>query len=48
MGEMGIDGGGPTRELFRLVRNESKKWFCGPDHAMLPVCSASAVQVRFS
>ena len=24
---MGIDGGGPARELFRLVRNERKKWF---------------------
>ena len=45
MGEPGIDCGGPVREYFRLLREETKQWFYGVDGCMLPICSAAAIQV---
>lgn len=45
MGEQGIDCGGPLREYFRLLREETKQWFHGEQECLLPVCNAAAIQV---
>ena len=45
LGEQGIDCGGPLREYFRLLREETKKWFHGEQECLLPVCNAAAIQV---
>lgn len=48
VGEQGVDGGGPMREFFRLLRDATKEWFHGVDGHMLPICSASAIQVKIN
>ena len=48
IGEQGIDWGGPMREYFRLLREETKQWFHGEHECLLPVCNAAAIQVLAS
>ena len=45
VGEQGVDGGGLLREYFRLLKEETKQWFHGEDGCMLPLSSATAIQV---
>ncbi len=45
MGEYGIDCGGPLREYFRLLKDSTKIWFVGEQECLLPISSATAIQV---